>query len=813
MTVAARPLSAAEARLWELEAGGDASGVHRFALAYRLTGPLDVERLVAALRAVVARHVGLRVRVVTRDGTAALEDQPDLEVRLERRPETGEAVDAALLELARAPFDLAEGPAWRGALFTQAADDHTLLLRFHHIAADRWSVAVLMGDLGRAYTALAEGRTPFEGEAAPDPAEQLARAAGAAATPEERSAQLEFWRAHLAGPPPAVRLPGAHADAHFDYRGERLDRVVDEATRAAARTAGQAQAVTLFPVLLAAFAAALHARTGQEDLLFCTPVLGRHRAATRNLVGYFNNIVPLRLNLAGDPTLGELVARARDAARDALSHAEVPLQDIAGLPELAGLRLTRALFAVQNVPGLAPKLPGVTCTYRDVPNGTANFDLSCFFEEKDGALHLFVDHKSASLDDAAARALTDGMLEAVRQLAEAPGTRLSALAVAGPAATDAAEAPAPRSARAAATDPGSVLEVRLLELWRRIFPDAALDADTDFFEVGGDSMDAARLFAAIRKEFGYELPLATLFEAPTVRQLVERLGREDWVAPWMSVVPVQPRGSRPALFCIHGGGGNVLAYRQLADALGPDQPVYCLQARGLKVGDRPLSSVEEMAEHYLEAMRRSHPTGPYLLGGHSLGAVVALEMAQRLVAAGESVPLVALLDHPGPGIRLSRVDWFRYHIMNLSMLSGPDRLEYIRNHVRWKFKAWEARRHLAGQQAAHGPGTNGSGANGHAPRAAAGAEAVGPISLLEASLLAIQNYRIRPYPGHLTLFRARGGAPKILADRWGGWNEVAPGRVTVIEVPGTHMTMMKMPHVREVGLRLGECLRGMKRPA
>src|SRR5262249_22619858 len=132
----------------------------------------------------------------------------------------------------------------------------------------------------------------------------------------------------------------------------------------------------------------------------------------------------------------------------------------------------------------------------------------------------------------------------------------------------------------------SMADERMIALWREVFPQAGdrLNADSDFFALGGDSMKAAKLFAIIRRESEIDLPLATLFEAPTPRQLAERIGDRDWVAPWFSLIPVQPKGSRPPLFCIHGGGGHVLSFRFIADCL-QDQPVYGLQARGLRPGE------------------------------------------------------------------------------------------------------------------------------------------------------------------------------------------------------------------------------------
>jgi acyl carrier protein len=124
------------------------------------------------------------------------------------------------------------------------------------------------------------------------------------------------------------------------------------------------------------------------------------------------------------------------------------------------------------------------------------------------------------------------------------------------------------------------LERRLTEIWQRVLGMAHIDIDANFFELGGHSLLAAQLFAQCEKTFGRKFPLSTLIHAPTVAQLA-RLLRQDEAPPSSCLVALQPHGSRPPFFCMHAESGQVLIYRELAQLLGPDQPVYALQAQGL----------------------------------------------------------------------------------------------------------------------------------------------------------------------------------------------------------------------------------------
>ena len=409
-------LSEAQARLWEIETYESTPGIHDFSLAYSIQGTLGAVALEKAIRAVASRHPTLHSRIINRDGQPQLEEVPLTDPLIERRPAGADLPHLLVAEASR-PLDPASGRGWHAVLFRISPEEHTLLLHFHHIFADRWSVAVFVKELSAAYVAFREGRLPLLAPA-PNIADELPL----------QEADLLYWKRVFVEKPEPLRLPLARFGQQFaDYAGARLEFEICAATTQGLKSAA-GQSATLFSALVAGFAGFLHAHTGQEDIVLCTPMIGRHRAGSRSAIGYFNNILPMRLDLSGDPEFHALVGRVAVHTSEMFAAQDVPFHRIAQLPELAGRRITQCMVALQNIPGLDLEIPGIISSYRDVHNGTANFDVALFSEERDGKLRCLFDYKTAVLEPAAAELLKDRLLEFLRAAAEQPSARISSLA-------------------------------------------------------------------------------------------------------------------------------------------------------------------------------------------------------------------------------------------------------------------------------------------------------------------------------------------------------------------------------------------------
>ncbi|NMO18894.1 SDR family NAD(P)-dependent oxidoreductase [Pyxidicoccus fallax] len=385
-----------------------------------------------------------------------------------------------------------------------------------------------------------------------------------------------------------------------------------------------------------------------------------------------------------------------------------------------------------------------------------------------------------------------------------------------PAASAPAQQQGAAGAQAAADAPRDDVERKLAELWQQLLGVPRVGLKDNFFDLGGHSLVAVRLFARIKKMLGADLTLATLFEAPTLEQCaalvreaagipftpdaapggaataqqVETPASAPRAKEWSPVVTIQKGASNVTpFFCVHGAGGNVLNFRDLAVTLGKDQPFFGLQARGVDGKLPPAESIEEMASIYLEGIRQVRPHGPYLLGGYSGGGVVAYEMAQRLKAMGEQVNLVAFLDTFHPSTKERR-------------LSLEDRLKglrdegaaYLTNRLRKKV---ETKGNLL---------VNRLKLKWYEQRGEALPIELRDLLLTERFAELAGRYNPRPFAGPVTLFRAQEVSP-IYSHMGGslGWEPLVP-TLRIREVPGDHDSLVRDPNVQILGRLLREAL-------
>ncbi|NIP26446.1 MAG: amino acid adenylation domain-containing protein [Phycisphaerae bacterium] len=356
--------------------------------------------------------------------------------------------------------------------------------------------------------------------------------------------------------------------------------------------------------------------------------------------------------------------------------------------------------------------------------------------------------------------------------------------------------------------PRNPIEEILVELWCEGLGLGQVGIYEDFFELGVDSLLAASLFHKIERRFDKKLPLATLFEAPTIAQIADILGQDDWSASWSSLVAIQPSGTNPPLFFVHAHGGNVVGYYDLARHLGPDQPFYGVQAQGLDGESAGKQRFEDMAAHYIEEIRTVQPRGPYFLGGWCLGGNVAFEMAQQLQAQGEEVALLAMVQstHSSYPRYLPNITWFRrliYRIIERIDLEVSNFLE-VETKAKWPYLATRAKRAITIIQAkvekiiaALLPQFQ-----GHIVHS----QAYTLETLKEAHAEAYRNYKAKPYQGYVMLFRAKKQPLGIYPDPKLGWGELIEGGLEIHEAPGYRIGLLSEPRVRIVAEQLRACL-------
>jgi phthiocerol/phenolphthiocerol synthesis type-I polyketide synthase E len=333
---------------------------------------------------------------------------------------------------------------------------------------------------------------------------------------------------------------------------------------------------------------------------------------------------------------------------------------------------------------------------------------------------------------------------------------------------------------------------QLSRIWRELLGTDAITLDQNFFDLGGDSSLAVRMFSQIEDVFGVKLPLATLYEAPTIDELARILRGEVASLGWSPLVPVQPLGSHPPLFCMHGAGGTVLIYRDLSRHLGLDQPFYGLQSQGLD-GDRPpLTTIEEMATLYLKDIRRTQPSGPYFLAGYCGGGTIAYEVAQQLHEAGEQVALLALFDTMNwskiPITLESKASYsfqrLVFHVASFLSLDFGSKSRFLREKMkilRSRIPVWRGM-----LQAKFGKDPSGG---------ASTSLALGRI--WQTNDQACWRYVPKPYPGTVTDFRPS-TQYRIFNKSDLKWDQLAQGGQEVIVLPVNPASMLVEPFVEHL---------------
>ncbi|HEC83801.1 MAG TPA: non-ribosomal peptide synthetase, partial [Thioploca sp.] len=349
--------------------------------------------------------------------------------------------------------------------------------------------------------------------------------------------------------------------------------------------------------------------------------------------------------------------------------------------------------------------------------------------------------------------------------------------------------------------PRDTVELQLAQIWEQVLERRPIGILENFFELGGHSLLAVRLMSQIHHAFDKQLPIATLFQGATIVELAQLIRHHEAPTTWPTLIPIQPQGSRPPLFCFPGAGGNVLYLHSLAVHLDKDQPCYGLQPPGLDGKSRTPSSIEALAAHHKKELIKVQPQGPYFLAGHSFGGQVAFELARQLEQQGETVALLTILDTSAPSAdqedmtaTWDEIDWLWTMVEVFEELSEA-KLDLKKETVQSQTTLAQSYE-LVMQHLKQGLF--------FAPTAESN-QLKAIVDIYKANTHAQTHYQPQgPIKAPIVLFRAEeqfGDTPSVHSEDL-DWSQYTEGEVIVKWVPGTHLTMLNAPHVKTLAAQL-----------
>lgn len=438
------PASVGQEQIWFIDQLEPNLPLYNIPFDLHIKGALDVAALEAALALLTERHEVLRTSFVSVEGSARVRVHDDVEVRLPvvdltHVPSAARRDEALRLwdEEASRPFDLTVGPLFRATLLRLAEHEHVLLMTIHHIIYDGWTPSIIQGELAALYDQEANGRPADLAPLAIQYAD-FADWQRRWVTSDRMAEELAYWKDHLAGAP-VLELPtDLPRPARQTYRGEMITFELDAPLVDSLRDLSRSQGVTLFTTMTAAICILMQRYSGQDDIVIGTPTSGRKRAEIRGLIGYFNNMLPIRADLSGDPTFVDLMRSVRDVIAGALDHDEVPFEKmveaLAPKRDLSRNPLFQVAYSHQNAPQEGYTLPGMDIdnfaegSIRGIAPGTSKFDLTIGVGDGgEGELEGYFEYATDLFERPTMRRMIRHLEGLLRSIAADPKARLSRL--------------------------------------------------------------------------------------------------------------------------------------------------------------------------------------------------------------------------------------------------------------------------------------------------------------------------------------------------------------------------------------------------
>ncbi|MEM1318971.1 MAG: amino acid adenylation domain-containing protein [Bacteroidota bacterium] len=618
-------------------------------LEFWIRGTIDPERMEQAWQQAIEQHPVMRTSIHWEEL-----DKPEqhieedaqlpwthLDWREQSEAEQVQSMQAWKAEDQAQPLELSKAPISRIALIRTEADRYCLLWTCHHILLDGWSAGLVLRDALLYYDALSRGED-LRLEPVPGYGRYLAWLER-----QDMEAARQYWTAQYRDYEKPVLPEAAGGATGFATHSFQLSEEASQTLQDYCRQ----QRTTLNTLLQGLWALLLGQYLQTDRVVFGTTVSGRFSAFSgiERMTGLFMNVLPNRLNVPQEQDFADWLRSLQQEQVKGRRYEEVSLDQITqwlDWPSHSEFFDTLFVFGNFLKDGLQA---GELRVEQFIGGFTSTYPLTVRFNP---LVALEVNFRYNTQQIPAAR--IEWLAEQMGRLLNGVVELQAATSVAAfkeqiqpyQLPTNASAAPVAASENSdiatVSIAPRTPTELRLSRIWASIF-DREVGVNDHFFEIGGRSVLAMQLFARIEAEMDIVLSPVTILKHPTIEALARLIDGEE--EEWSSaVVPLRSVGVQQPLFCLHSGGAHVLFYRDLANRLGANQPVYAIQPPGLE-GDGPLhGSIEEMAAFYIEEMRRVQPQGPYAVLGTCFSNAVALEMGHQLQAVEQDLALMLIID-------------------------------------------------------------------------------------------------------------------------------------------------------------------------
>jgi thioesterase domain-containing protein len=649
------------------------SGVYVVQNCWAINGDLDRAAFARVWQRVIENHPVLRTAFVWKRGDEPVQVvHTRVSLPLEELdwtpfgPEEQERLLEQYLEADRRKgFDLGKAPLMRIALIDVGPGQYEFVWSFHHLLLDGWSTSRILNELFATYEAFSKGQ-----EMRMPPSRPYGDYIGWLRRQDLAKAE-QYWRETLKGITSPTPLGMGKAEPTVantqPFGADRENGLLSPETVDGLKSLAREHRLTLNTLVQGAWAILLSRYSGERDVVFGSVVSGRPPSleGSESMVGLFINTLPVRVVVDGKDRVLDYLSELQRQQVELREYEYSPLVQVQGWSGISTGTLFESLVVFENYPTEerfqakgASRVP-LSVTAGSVVEKT-NYPLELLVRQ---GLKLELMYDTRRFEPDSISLMSRHLKGILQAILSQPNQRLQEVTLleVGNLGADIVTDSNPEVGLVSSTSatgdeeeageelagPRDQYELQLLNIWEEILGLDQIGIRDSFFDLKGHSILALRMAGRAYKQFGVEVPLSAIVRGPTIEEIA-RIIRENANPQTGPLVAIQPLGKRRPFYCVHPIGGQVMCYLALARAMGSDQPFYGLEASGLDAAAARKETIEQMAKQYVECIRAAQPVGPYLLGGWSMGGVIAFEMAQQLRRSGQDVGLVAMLDTVSP---------------------------------------------------------------------------------------------------------------------------------------------------------------------